>query len=363
MKPNHPDAGAPVDAVPQSPTPGADKAGSPATDPPIPSRMPAPHHIDRRPPPSGSAGPASRRFGPWLVLLLSLTLTAGLWLFERHEIRRTEQARFDAATGEIAHQFEQRLVASEIVVRAAASIAAARQHELTEDEWERFVDGLDLNATTFDGTTGLGLALRVEPGELDAHVAQMRRTRPGYAVVPPGVREVHVPLVGLKQIDTSTWPAVRSATTAGRTRRVATPSSVPRRRAPSPTRGHSNRQRRAPSAKATPSCCCTHRPSNRAPAPRAATLTIHDLHALTVTRIRLAPLLAAAGVRASGIAVTLSIPDLSGKPVVVATHPGGRLSRDIPPGTVTLRRGGIDFTLRIAALPTFHTGHDDPLRS
>ena len=62
-----------------------------------------------------------------------------------------------------------------------------------------------------------------------------------------------------------------------------------------------------------------------------------------------------------GVAVTLSVADLSGKSVVVATHADGRPSRDIPPGTVTLRRGGIDFTLRIEALPAFHASHDDPL--
>ncbi len=344
----------------QSPTAGADKAGSPDPEPNARTRMFTPNSIASRRPASGSAGPSGLRLGPWVVLLLALSLTAGLWLFERREVDRAERARFDAAAGKIAHQLEERLVSSEITTRAAASMAAARLHHLTEDEWERFVERLDLNTTTFDGATGLGIALRVEPDELAAHVAQMRRTRPDYTVVPPGVREVHFPLVGLKQIDSVDvarrplgYDGWSDPTRRDAIERAAATGTIAYTRALVQPTQNTERESDAFVILYSPA----FEPGAGA---EGRERTVHDLHALTVTRIRLAPLLDAVVKSVPGITVSLSITDLSGKPVVVATHADGRPSRDIPPSSVTLRRGGIDFELRMTASTTFHASHDDP---
>ncbi|NTV09924.1 MAG: diguanylate cyclase [Zoogloea sp.] len=143
-------------------------------------------------------------FGPirltLLAALVSVVAMIVVWheLQERNNAKLVESLRSEGS--EITVKINERFRGYRQVLRGARGLFAA-SHEVTREEWSSFAEGLDLPGD-FPGIQGIGFALRLEPDELAAHVAAMRRQGfPHYRVWPQGQRRMYSAIVFLEPFD------------------------------------------------------------------------------------------------------------------------------------------------------------------
>ncbi len=290
---------------------------------------------------------------PWMVLGLSLVLTLCAWWFVSVEGSQDEERHFDAVAADIAQRANARFLATEQAVRAAASFVSTSE-EVTAADWERFVRGLTLPETTFVGARGIGFVQRVPAGDLPAHLAEMRRVKPGYTIWPAGASSDHFPIVYLCHLDD-----IRPNSPFG----FDSAADVSRREAI---------DRALATAKLAYSRVVTNRPGGgeeaKALVPSGPAFLLYapawtpsasgpdvPVSGLAMARVDIEALLASALPSDAAAAITLTTVDADGRTVAVDTHPGqARLAR-VAHRDVAVTRGGVDFSLRIAALPSFGT--------
>lgn len=131
------------------------------------------------------------------VLLLSLLVTAGMWWQVREQGRNLAQARFNIMANQVVTALSDRMANYEQTLRGGVGLfdafGSADRHQ-----WRVYVERLriDLN---YPGIQGIGFAERVRAGELEAHVAKLRREGfPDYVVHPGGARDDYFPIVYLE---------------------------------------------------------------------------------------------------------------------------------------------------------------------
>lgn len=178
---------------------------------------------------------AASAVAPWFVLGLALLLTLGAWWFVDEERSRDEARQFDGLVATVAQRVDAHFLATEQAVRAAASFVSASE-QVTSDDRERFVRGLQLPETTFPGALGIGYIQRVPANELSARVEGQRRIQAGYSVRPEGAPADRFPMVYLCHFGGG-CQAVRSDSTPRPTRRVVKGSTGRWRRRGWRTRG------------------------------------------------------------------------------------------------------------------------------
>ncbi|MBL8535489.1 MAG: PAS domain-containing protein [Betaproteobacteria bacterium] len=301
--------------------------------------------------------PSARQVAPWLVLILSLTLTAVLAWFARLQNDWSRSQRFDAVATSLAHQIEERLVAVEQAGRAAAGFVAMHP-DLTGEQWNEFVSRTGLDQTAFSGAAGMGFARFVRHGDLERHTGERRREVPDYAVWPATDEPVHLPMVYVNRVmpsalrrplgfDVMSEPVRRGTVErALRTgRQTWTGVLFPRA-----IDGGTGR----PTAESEPAVMM-YTPIFRKARPGEAGphAPIEAVLGMTVTRVPFRDLLESVAKHRGGIALSLSGHDPSGQPVSVETHPRTPGAADIAPRVVPVRHGDARFDLTATALPEF----------
>ena len=288
---------------------------------------------------------------PWMVLGLSLVLTFCAWWFVRAERSQDEERHFDAVAADIAQRADARFLATEQAVRAAASFVSTSE-QVTAADWERFVRGLMLPETTFAGALGIGFVQRVPAGDLPAHLAEMRRVKPDYTIWPEGASSDRFPIVYLCHLyDIRTNSPFGFDSAADASRREAIDRAVATARL-----AYSRVVTNRPAAGSEGKALVPSGPAFLlyAPAwtPSASGLDV-PVSGLAMARIDIGVLLASALPSDAATAITLTTVDTDGRTIAVDTHPGqARLAR-VMPRDVAVTRGGVAFSLRIAALPSF----------
>lgn len=135
--------------------------------------------------------PASR-FLRWLALALLLAGVALTLLVAREldrEAARQERAALAAEAGEAMLKLEERIVRHALVMEGAAALFQS-SHEVSRDEWRRYVGRLDL-ARKLPGMQALGFTRWVPRERLAAVLAEARRDVPGFPSPPAGARDGH----------------------------------------------------------------------------------------------------------------------------------------------------------------------------
>src|SRR6185369_17626276 len=96
----------------------------------------------------------------WLVLAVSLVLTAAAWHLSENFIAGSVLQRFEFQKREVSSGIAKRLREYQAVLRGGAGLVNASEH-VTREEWRRYVDGLKLGQT-FPGIVALGYAPLVD---------------------------------------------------------------------------------------------------------------------------------------------------------------------------------------------------------
>lgn len=138
----------------------------------------------------------------WLVLAVSLVLTALAWHLSENFIAGSVQQRFDFQKREISSSIVKRLREYQAVLRGGAGLINASER-VSRVEWRRYVDDLKLGQT-FPGIVALGYAPQLDAGQLAAYLRGVRSAGyPDFAIVPAGVREQYAPVSFLETFETT----------------------------------------------------------------------------------------------------------------------------------------------------------------
>ncbi len=131
-----------------------------------------------------------RRFvpwGAWVILAVSLGITA--WAFDSSRQHLTDQAqgRFEVRVRQVKSAIEDRLLFYEQVLRGGQGLFAASDR-VTREEWRRFVGSLHVQKN-YPGIQGIGYIERVRADDLQEYLVRIRSdVAPDFRIDPPGPR-------------------------------------------------------------------------------------------------------------------------------------------------------------------------------
>jgi diguanylate cyclase (GGDEF)-like protein/PAS domain S-box-containing protein len=130
-----------------------------------------------------------RKATAWIVLLLTVMLTLGLWRNAETEFSQREQENFLRVAEKHRDILATRMDDYEQVLRGGAALIAATGMP-SREEWRTYVESLELEQT-LPGILGTGFAVMVPRETREAHEQSIRAEGfADYAITPAGDREV-----------------------------------------------------------------------------------------------------------------------------------------------------------------------------
>ncbi len=141
-----------------------------------------------------------RKLFAFSVLAVGLVSSAYMSHREMLLIEADAIKRFNAVCDQISLKIEERLGAYALILRGGKALFAASVN-VDREEWKDYVDNLSASGTV-QGIQGIGYAVLIQPDELAAHERRVRAEGfPGYAVKPPGQRDLYSSIVFLEPFD------------------------------------------------------------------------------------------------------------------------------------------------------------------
>ncbi|MDH4192379.1 MAG: CHASE domain-containing protein, partial [Betaproteobacteria bacterium] len=134
------------------------------------------------------------------VLAGALAVTGAIWAVTWRAEEQAAEERFDAIVSTSTRAVYRRMTAYEQVLRGA-SASLALDPTVTREQWKTYVDSLKLS-NAYPGIQGVGWAVFLRPGDLDAHIRRMRSEGfPDFTVRPAGRRGEYASIVFLEPFD------------------------------------------------------------------------------------------------------------------------------------------------------------------
>lgn len=123
------------------------------------------------------------RWLPWLVLLVSLTITFHLWKNAQDQADNELRAEFDFSVQEAVNEIALRMEAYELMLHGLQGLFAS-SGAVNRAEFQSYVKTIDFSVR-LPGVQGLGFSLIVPPAQKEAHIAALRREGfPAYKIWP-----------------------------------------------------------------------------------------------------------------------------------------------------------------------------------
>lgn len=133
----------------------------------------------------------------WIVLVISLSATIGLWLHTRNDVREQALESFDFRTGEIKNAILSQLRGYEQALRGGVGLFAGSE-DVTRKEWRSYVKNIKIEER-YPGIQGLGFAKVVRPEEKKKHLKEVRSEGfPDYKIWPEGERPIYTSIIYLE---------------------------------------------------------------------------------------------------------------------------------------------------------------------
>lgn len=137
---------------------------------------------------------------PYIVLLLSLSMSLLLWRLYDNSLKTQAELIFQSRAEELRDRIFKALQMNEQILRGAQGLFDA-SGAVTRDEWRRYVATLKLGEN-YPGIQGVGFTQWLTPGELPAHLEKIRSEGfPEYAINPEGKRDSYTSIVYLEPFD------------------------------------------------------------------------------------------------------------------------------------------------------------------
>lgn len=133
----------------------------------------------------------------WLLLLVSLAITAALWHFSVQLVADRTEARFKTQSLQLKTAVEERLLNYEQVLAGSAGLFAVADG-VSRQDWRLYVNRVDIDRY-YPGIQGIGYAERVAEPDVPDHIARLRSEGlADYLIYPVGEREEYFPVVYLE---------------------------------------------------------------------------------------------------------------------------------------------------------------------
>jgi signal transduction histidine kinase len=168
----------------------------------------------------GHPGHPVRRWVPFIVLAGTLLAAVAVSQYVRSTASTKDRLRFQTAVQDTVDAVDRRLETYIAMLRATAALFAASEG-VTSDEFRAFVEHLELGER-YPGVQAIGFSVQVQPAEVDALVARIRKEGvQDFRIWPEGTRRLYHTIVYIEPLnrrgramlgyDMSTEPARRAA--------------------------------------------------------------------------------------------------------------------------------------------------------
>jgi len=136
----------------------------------------------------------------WIVLGVSLVLTAAAWFISERFVQQRAQDRFIFQANDLKAAIVERMVDYEAVLRGGLGLFEASD-EVTREEWKTYVTSLQIQRF-YPGIQGIGFARMIAPGDKADFEAGIRRQGfPDFAIKPSGDRQQYSAIEFLEPFD------------------------------------------------------------------------------------------------------------------------------------------------------------------
>lgn len=133
----------------------------------------------------------------WIILFVSLVLTAVAWHLSDSFVRQRAQDRFTFQTQDVKASIEGRMIEYEATLRGGVGLFSA-SNSVSRQEWHDYADALQLGRY-FPGIQGFGFSQLVPAAERETHEARIRAEGfPEYRIKPPGERDPYTSIIYLE---------------------------------------------------------------------------------------------------------------------------------------------------------------------
>ncbi|MBD2858933.1 CHASE domain-containing protein [Spongiibacter sp. KMU-158] len=120
-------------------------------------------------------------FVHWLVLVLSLFLTVGIWQYSKNQLSEKTEIRFSRESDHVVDLIVERLQKYEDALWSGAALIRANGGDIDFPEWQAFAEALNLEEK-YKGINGIGVIHAVQREKLAAYLDWQRQSRPDYGI-------------------------------------------------------------------------------------------------------------------------------------------------------------------------------------
>lgn len=136
----------------------------------------------------------------WIILAISLLITALAWYMSRQYVNGRAQDRFSYRVKEIQEAIRGRMLEYEQVLRGGMGLFAASEN-VNRHEWHEYVANSRLQQY-YPGIQGMGVSVPVRPEEKEAHIRKIRAEGfPEFTIHPAGQRNFYTSIIYLEPFD------------------------------------------------------------------------------------------------------------------------------------------------------------------
>jgi PAS domain S-box-containing protein len=122
-------------------------------------------------------------FMPWLIMLIGLLVTFGIWHLSNRDITRIAQERFDVRAAQIVTAVEQRMHAYEQVLRGGVGLFRTAT-TITRQQWHEYVENANM-ARNYPGIQNMAVDFPIAAAKKSVHIATIRAEgHADYSILP-----------------------------------------------------------------------------------------------------------------------------------------------------------------------------------
>ncbi|WP_085907533.1 CHASE domain-containing sensor histidine kinase [Kiloniella majae] len=125
----------------------------------------------------------SLRWVHWVVVLLSVLLTLGIWYFSKNQVVQKNQEKFDRQVDQVIGLVEERMHLYENALSSGVAFIDANGGETNYEQWLAYANSLRIDQV-YPGINGIGVIYNIAPDQLESYLARERASRPNYRIHP-----------------------------------------------------------------------------------------------------------------------------------------------------------------------------------
>ncbi len=139
-------------------------------------------------------------FTAWIVLSVSLVLTAAAWYVANNFVNERAHDRFVFQVDDLETAIKQRMLEYESVLRGGVGLFHSSKN-VDRSEWAAYVENIDIEAY-FPGLRGFGYSQWITPAEKNAFEESVRNEGfPDFKIKPEGTRDAYSSILFLEPFD------------------------------------------------------------------------------------------------------------------------------------------------------------------